>query len=66
MGGVKVEQFAVGFGQALFSWRKGIGFRVGNTQKELREATSQEHLEPPKRSRSATSCPSRRRPTARP
>jgi regulator of sigma E protease len=32
--GIKVEQFAVGFGQALFSWRKGIGVRLGNTQKE--------------------------------
>ncbi len=29
--GIKVEQFAVGFGQALFAWRKGIGFRVGTT-----------------------------------
>lgn len=35
--GVKVEQFAVGFGQAVFAWRKGIGFRVGNTQKDYRE-----------------------------
>jgi len=32
--GIKVEQFAVGFGQALLSWRKGIGLRIGNTQKE--------------------------------
>src|SRR5579862_9306280 len=31
---VKVEQFAVGFGQALFSWRKGIGARWGSTQSE--------------------------------
>src|SRR5580698_3040024 len=29
---VKVEQFAVGFGQALCSWRKGLGFRWGSTQ----------------------------------
>src|ERR1700723_669819 len=35
--GVKVGQFAVGFGQALFSWRKGIGFRSGSTQKEFRK-----------------------------
>ncbi|HEX8523860.1 MAG TPA: site-2 protease family protein [Tepidisphaeraceae bacterium] len=35
--GIKVEQFAVGFGQALFAWRKGIGFRVGSTQKEYEE-----------------------------
>src|SRR5437868_8380557 len=32
--GIKVEQFAVGFGQAIVSWRKGIGMRVGNTQRE--------------------------------
>ena len=32
--GVRVEQFAVGMGQAVFSWRKGIGFRPGNTQGE--------------------------------
>ena len=31
---VKVEQFAVGFGQALFSWRKGLGFRWGSSQAE--------------------------------
>lgn len=39
--GVKVEQFAVGFGQALFAWRKGIGWRVGTThpdyQKRIQE-----------------------------
>lgn len=32
--GIRVEQFAVGFGQAILSWRKGVGVRVGNTQKE--------------------------------
>ena len=41
--GIRVDQFAVGFGQALFSWRKGIGFRVGNTQKDFRERAEQ-HL----------------------
>src|SRR5947209_9242934 len=35
--GIRVEQFAVGFGQALFSWRKGVGFRAGNTQKAYKE-----------------------------
>src|SRR3954447_9413812 len=35
--GIKVEQFAVGFGHAVFSWRKGIGLRFGNTQKEYRQ-----------------------------
>ena len=32
--GIRVEQFAVGFGHAILSWRKGIGLRVGNTQRE--------------------------------
>src|SRR2546421_9976414 len=35
--GIKVEQFAVGFGQAMFSWRKGLGFRVGSSTKEYEE-----------------------------
>ncbi len=39
--GIKVEQFAVGFGQAAVSWRKGIGFRVGSTQKEFRRRVDQ-------------------------
>ena len=34
--GIRVEQFAVGFGQALFAWRKGIGWKVGTTNKEVR------------------------------
>jgi regulator of sigma E protease len=32
--GIKVEQFAVGFGQAILAWRKGIGLRIGTTQRE--------------------------------
>ncbi|MDB5290741.1 MAG: hypothetical protein JWL69_1982 [Phycisphaerales bacterium] len=43
--GIKCEQFAVGFGQAVFSWRKGIGFRLGNTQKEYRQRIEQRLLE---------------------
>jgi regulator of sigma E protease len=35
--GVKVEQFAVGFGQALLSWRKGMGFRFGSSTKEYEQ-----------------------------
>ena len=35
--GVKVEQFAVGIGQAVCSYRKGIGFRFGSTQREYGE-----------------------------
>ena len=32
---VKVDQFAVGFGHAIFSWRKGFGFRWGSSGPEL-------------------------------
>jgi regulator of sigma E protease len=42
--GIKVEQFAVGFGQALLAWRKGIGLRVGSTQREYRRKLD-EYLE---------------------
>ena len=31
---VRVEQFAVGFGNAIFSWRKGLGLRRGSSQDE--------------------------------
>src|SRR6187402_1827550 len=33
--GIKVTQFALFFGPAVFSWRKGIGFRRGSTEPEL-------------------------------
>ena len=33
--GVKVEQFAVGFGQAMLSWRKGLGLRWGSSRQEF-------------------------------
>ncbi len=36
--GIKVEQFAVGFGQALLAWRKGIGVRVGTTTPRMDQA----------------------------
>jgi regulator of sigma E protease len=32
--GVRVEQFAVGFGNAIACWRKGIGLTVGTSAKE--------------------------------
>ena len=35
--GIKVEQFAVGFGQAMFSWRKGMGLTVGSSGKKYEE-----------------------------
>lgn len=39
--GIKVEQFAVGFGQAMLCWRKGLGFTVGTSAQaaeDLRKA----------------------------
>src|SRR5437588_6434541 len=39
--GIKVEQFAVGFGPAIVAWRKGIGIRLGTTQKEFRRHIEQ-------------------------
>jgi regulator of sigma E protease len=51
--GVRVEQFAVGMGQALISWRKGIGVRVagfgrkgfhwGSTQEAFDKRIDEEH-----------------------
>src|SRR5881275_3246300 len=40
--GVKVEQFAVGFGQALLSWRKGLGYSWGSTATKVEEALKRE------------------------
>jgi regulator of sigma E protease len=42
--GIRVEQFAVGFGQALFAWRKGIGWKIGTTNKEYRRR-AEAHLD---------------------
>lgn len=39
--GVKVEQFAVGFGQALLCWRKGIGLKVGTTAQEYQQRAAE-------------------------
>ena len=38
--GIKVEQFAVGFGQPLLAWRKGLGLRFGfaGTQRDYEHA----------------------------
>src|ERR1700709_827907 len=41
--GIKVEQFAVGMGHAIVSFRKGIGWRLGNTRAEY-ERRINEHL----------------------
>lgn len=35
--GVRATQFAIGFGQAMLAYRKGLGWRVGTTEPELRE-----------------------------
>jgi len=41
--GIKVEQFAVGFGHPIVCWRKGLGVRVGSTKKEV-ERRINDHL----------------------
>ncbi len=44
--GVRVEQFAVGMGQAVVSWRKGLGFRtIGFGKKGFHWGSSQESFE---------------------
>ena len=35
--GIRVEQFAIGFGHAIASWRKGLGFRWGSSVKEYEQ-----------------------------
>jgi len=35
--GIRCDQFAIGFGNALVAWRKGIGFRVGSTTPEYEQ-----------------------------
>lgn len=40
--GVRVEQFAVGFGSAIVSYRKGLGFRFGTSYPEYQELLKQE------------------------
>jgi len=37
--GVRVHAFAVGFGPAIFSWRKGLGFRRGSSEREFLRLT---------------------------
>ncbi|MGB7158983.1 MAG: site-2 protease family protein [Tepidisphaeraceae bacterium] len=38
--GIRVEQFAVGFGQALVSWRKGMGWVFGSSGAKYEELQS--------------------------
>ena len=32
--GIRIDQFAIGFGQAALAWRKGLGLRIGTTTPE--------------------------------
>ncbi|MCC6680857.1 MAG: site-2 protease family protein [Phycisphaeraceae bacterium] len=41
--GIKCTQFAIGMGQALCSWRRGMGWRAGSTEAEY-ERQIREHL----------------------
>ncbi len=56
--GVKVEQFAVGFGHALLAWRKGIGLRVGSTTGEYDRRISEHLAKDPENSPESLSSPS--------
>ncbi len=40
--GVRVHTFAVGFGSAIFSWRKGLGLRRGSSEKEYLRRLAQD------------------------
>jgi regulator of sigma E protease len=41
--GVRVEQFAVGMGHAIVSYRRGLGLRLGNTAAEFQQRVMAEH-----------------------
>src|SRR5436305_10923223 len=43
--GIKVEQFAVGFGHALVSWRKGLGFKIGSSAAKYEELAAARQAE---------------------
>ncbi len=45
--GVRVEQFAIGFGPAVCSYRRGIGWRRGSTTPELRKRLAQNGVKAP-------------------
>jgi len=49
--GIKVTQFAIGFGHAVLAFRKGVGVRVGSTEptleKRVAEELSQTHGDEP-------------------
>lgn len=35
--GIRVTQFAIGFGPGLLAWRKGLGFRFGSTEPQYKK-----------------------------
>lgn len=39
--GIRVHAFAIGFGSALFSWRKGLGLRRGSSEREYNRLHAQ-------------------------
>ncbi len=41
--GIRCDQFAIGFGKAMLSWRKGLGMKVGSTEPEYARRI-QQHL----------------------
>ncbi len=50
--GIRCTQFAIGFGHALFCYRKGLGFRLGSTEPEVtrrvHEHVNRQHKDPTK------------------
>ncbi|MFM9959233.1 MAG: site-2 protease family protein [Phycisphaerales bacterium] len=53
--GVRVFAFAVGFGPAVCSWRKGLGFRMGSSEDDYRRAITGEESGAPAAGRHAMS-----------
>lgn len=42
--GIKVTQFAIGFGPAILAWRKGMGMRFGSTEGEFQAQVDESDL----------------------
>lgn len=45
--GVRVYAFAIGFGQAICSWRQGLGFRWGSSEREYLRLTGRRTIQDP-------------------
>lgn len=43
--GVRVHQFAIGFGSPIISWRKGMGFAVGSTEQKALKLLKKKHTD---------------------